>query len=295
MKEEFNFKECPKQRDILPYLILELHKLGGEARKRDVVDGLAKLFDLSDEILEETLGSGAPKFNNTVAWAREQLRQTGYIDNETYGIWGLTQKGRGAAKQLESRARKDLDAFRGSVSEEARTQKEKTGDNGKDGEGDTPAPETGEDDHEERLRQRLRQDLEKVKEIDPYAFERLCAGLLRTSGYVDVEVTKRSSDGGIDGLGFLTIGLIRFKIVFQAKRHKKPVGPGDLQKFATAKRKANAEKAIFITTSKFTKGAEETAGDDSIDLINGENLMRLLFEMEVGYRKILDDDFLRKL
>ena len=35
--------------------------------------------------------------------------------------------------------------------------------------------------------------------MDPTAFERLCQRVLRESGFVEVEVTGRSGDGGIDG------------------------------------------------------------------------------------------------
>ena len=58
---------------------------------------------------------------------------------------------------------------------------------------------------------------------------------------------------------------------------------------------AQAEKALFITTSDFTKEAKDIAEQHGIELINGEKLMGLLFEKEIGYRKILDDDFLKNL
>lgn len=39
--------------------------------------------------------------------------------------------------------------------------------------------------------------------MDPYGFERLAQRVLRECGFTQVEVTKKSGDGGIDGTGKL--------------------------------------------------------------------------------------------
>lgn len=294
MPEEFNFDECPNQRFILPYLILELHKLGGEARKRDVVDGLANLFDLSDEIREEKTPKGHLKFDTTVAFARLQLKHIDYIDSKAHGVWQLTQRGREAIKELDSREAEILNAFRKEADDERKKIQEKRR---KEREAD-PGGELPEQEFEEdEIEIRLMQDLNKIKSIDPYAFERLCVQLLRTSNYEGVDVTKRSKDGGIDGFGYLTIDLIRFKIVFQAKRYRdtSKVGPDHIDALFGAQHRANAEKALLITTSDFTQEAKKRALELGIELIDGRDLMRHLFEKEIGYRKILDDDFLKNL
>lgn len=54
--------------------------------------------------------------------------------------------------------------------------------------------------------------------MDPYAFERLTQRVLRECGFTQVEVTKKSGDGGIDGTGKLRInGIFSFNIAFQCK------------------------------------------------------------------------------
>lgn len=51
-------------------------------------------------------------------------------------------------------------------------------------------------------------------------FERLSQRLLRESGFVQVAVTGRSGDGGIDGYGTLQVNpLVSFKVLFQCKRY----------------------------------------------------------------------------
>ena len=54
--------------------------------------------------------------------------------------------------------------------------------------------------------------------MDPYGFERLAQRVLRECGFTQVEVTKKSGDGGIDGTGKLKInGIFSFNVAFQCK------------------------------------------------------------------------------
>jgi len=296
--EQLNFSECPSMKILLPYVILVLHKLGGSGKRQEVVDELARLLDLSDEILEETNPkSSEPKFRNTVAWARKSLVDAEYIDNTTYGLWELTQSGREVVKILESRKRSILDNFRIKVIQKSREtieRRRQSEDNiiqGKLEEIDIELK--GEYDEERSL---TITDLEKLKKLDPYKFERLCVRLLKAAGYEDVEVTSKSRDGGLDGIGFLTIDLIRFKVIFQAKCYTTiKVKPKEIDELAGVQFREKAEKALFITTSDFTQEATKRAFDHCIELISGEKLIKLLFNYEVGYRKMLDEEFLEKL
>jgi len=294
--EQLNFSECPSMKILLPYVILVLHKLGGSGKRQEVVDELARLLDLSDEILEETNPkSSEPKFRNTVAWARKSLVDAGYVDNTTYGLWELTQSGREIVKELESRKLSVLDNFRATVAQKTKEKEKK--DVSIQDELEKLKKQDQEDNKEKNHTIR---DLEKIKTLDPHAFERLCVRLLRAVGYEDVDVTPKSKDGGIDGIGFLSVGLIRFKVVFQAKCFKDTkVGSKDIDALAGAKQRKQAEKALIITTSDFTSDAKKHAYDYCIETINGEELRELLYDHEVGYKrvynKILDEEFLEKL
>ena len=106
----------------------------------------------------------------------------------------------------------------------------------------------------------------------------------------DMEVTKRTSDGGIDGEGAVTVGLISFKVVMQAKRYNpsNKVNEKELRDFLGAIAKARAEKAMFITTSTFAPAATEVAKDHSITLIDGVKLLKLMKENDVFYSKKLN-------
>jgi restriction endonuclease Mrr len=74
-----------------------------------------------------------------------------------------------------------------------------------------------------------------TQKLAPAAFERLVQRLLRESGFTHVEITGRSGDGGIDGRGIARMhGLLSFHVLFQCKRYKGAVGPGEIRDFRGA-------------------------------------------------------------
>ena len=76
-------------------------------------------------------------------------------------------------------------------------------------------------------------------------FERLSQRLLREAGFIQVVVTGRSGDGGIDGHGTLQINpLVSFKVVFQCKRYAKSVSPSHVRDFRGAMT-GRADKGII--------------------------------------------------
>ncbi|MEZ5477461.1 MAG: restriction endonuclease [Thiolinea sp.] len=91
-----------------------------------------------------------------------------------------------------------------------------------------------------------------TKELSPDAFERLAQRLLRESGFVQVEVTGRTGDGGIDGKGIARIhGFMSFHVIFQCKKYQGSVSAGEIRDFRGAM-VGRADKGLFITTGTFT-------------------------------------------
>ena len=121
--------------------------------------------------------------------------------------------------------------------------------------------------------------------MPPDAFERLCQRLLRKSGFIEVAVTGRSGDGGIDGHGIIRLaGLISFPVVFQCKRYTNNVSAGTVRDFRGAM-VGRADKGLILTTGGFTRDAHREATRDGappIDLIDGELLMDRLKELGLG-------------
>ncbi len=289
-KEKFDFKKSPSLKFILPYLLLVLHRLGGTARNGEVTEELISLFNLSDEVIEEkTPKIKAPAFSNKVAFGRWYLKHAGYLAVPKLGTCQLTESGKEKIKELEEGGKDVLDKFRQEVKQKVReirkTKKEKEEHSLPDEKDELESEETPEE-------SMFRRDLEKIKNLNPYAFERLCARILKAVGYEDVEATKKSKDGGIDGIGYLSLGLIRFKVVFQAKKFEDiKVSTKDISALAGTMTLAKAEKAIFITTSYFTRDARKVALEYGIELVNGEKLMELLYKYEIGYSKNFDEEF----
>jgi restriction system protein len=126
--------------------------------------------------------------------------------------------------------------------------------------------------------------LECLLKMTPAAFERLCQRILRESGFIKVEVTGRSGDGGIDGIGVLRLNLLSFHVFFQCKRWKGSVGASVIRDFRGAM-VGRADKGLVMTTGTFSTDARREAtrdGAPAIDLVDGETLCELLKGLKIG-------------
>ncbi len=127
--------------------------------------------------------------------------------------------------------------------------------------------------------------MEALRGMTPAGFERLIQRMLRESGFIHVEVTGRTGDGGIDGQGILRLGgLISFNVIFQCKKWQNSVGAGVVRDFRGAM-VGRADKGLIITTGTFTKDAEKEAARDgapAIDLIDGDLLAEKLKQLSLG-------------
>ncbi|MFV9989284.1 MAG: restriction endonuclease [Coxiella endosymbiont of Dermacentor nuttalli] len=126
-----------------------------------------------------------------------------------------------------------------------------------------------------------------IEEMSPDAFERLTQRLLCESGFIHVEVTGRTGDGGIDGKGITRInGLMSFHVVFQCKKYKGSVSAPEIRNFRGAT-VGRADRGMFITTESFTKAAIEEANRDGvapIGLVDGNQLADKLKELCLGVK-----------
>lgn len=122
-------------------------------------------------------------------------------------------------------------------------------------------------------------------EVPPDGFERLYQRLLRESGFIQVAVTGRSGDGGIDGHGVRRLAdLLSFLVIFQCKRYRNTVSAGTIKDFRGAM-VGRADNGLIITTGSFTRDASLEATRDGappIDLIEGEQLMDKLKDPRLG-------------
>ena len=120
--------------------------------------------------------------------------------------------------------------------------------------------------------------------MSPTSFEKLCQRVLRESGFTQVEITGRSGDGGIDGIGVLRIALLSFQVFFQCKRYKGSVGAPVIRDFRGAM-VVRTDKGLLMTTGSFTPEAKREATRDGapvLDLIDGDSLCTILKDLSLG-------------
>jgi restriction system protein len=265
--------EIPPYDQLMLPLFTALKELGGSASIAEIDEYVGEHSGLPAESLD--LPHNAEKSNQTefqyrLAWARTYLKKAGLIENSSRGVWVITPD------------KRDVPTFDPAeiVRHVRELHKQERAERNQDDDlsdaDDAPA-ET------DAWRQILHQVL--TTEIDPAAFERLVQRLLRESGFIHVEVTGRSGDGGIDGKGIARInGMLSFHVHFQCKRYQGSVSASHIRDFHGAM-VGRADKGLFITTGTFTRDAirESTRdGAPPLDLIDGDQLADKLKELNLG-------------
>ena len=125
-------------------------------------------------------------------------------------------------------------------------------------------------------------------QLDPQDFEELITTLLSKMGFSEVSRTPYGGDGGVDVRGIMTVhDAIHIKLAVQAKRWKANVQSPVVQQLRGSL--GTDERGLIVTTSNFSKGARDEATRSSshtpIDLIDGDQLVSLLVEYNLGVRK----------
>ena len=139
--------------------------------------------------------------------------------------------------------------------------------------------------HANTVRDRLHR---RLQDMDPFAFEHLIKRLLEEMDYQNVEVTSRSSDGGVDVVADIEVGITSIREVVQAKRHRRAIQRKDLDALRGSLYRFDAVRGTIVTTSRFSKGTQDAAfgtGAAPITLVDGEKLVDLLIEHGIGVRK----------
>jgi restriction system protein len=246
---------------------------GGSLTIEEMEDEVAERLHLSDEARAIPHGDGRrSQFQYDLAWTRTYLKWAGAVENSERAVWRLTPRGREMSEEeLRGLWKKIVSEQR--AKRKARAQ---VGDaeNVTEEEGIAEPPELS---WKERL-------IDVLLTLDSSAFERLAQRLLRESGFTKVEVTGKSGDGGIDGVGVLRINLLSFHVLFQCKRFKGSVGASVVRDFRGAM-VGRADKGLILTTGTFTADARREAtrdGAPAIHLIDGDSLCDLLRATKIG-------------
>ena len=254
---------------------------------------------LPDELLKQETKSGDILILNRIGWAKAYLKEGGFLHQPVRGQVQITEKGLRTLKK-GTLTLKDLKSDSDYI--ECQKQKPKNNNHAQskisDGDESTPQDliDQGFDAVEKDVKSEL---LNKLKDLDPYYFEKVIMILLHKMGYGKFEETKKSNDGGIDGvINQDQLGLE--KIYIQAKRYtENKVRELDIRNFIGAM-SGDTKKGVFVTTSCFDESAIRKAKEahHKIILLDGPMLCDLMYQHGVGvqikdtyYLKELDIDF----
>lgn len=253
----------PKYDDLFNPLLVALHNLGSSASIAELEQSVAQILKLTEADLEKPHDGNRTKFSYNLAWARTYLKRFGLIENSARGVWALTAAGQKTSSVSKQEVKK-------LVQEEDRRNRDKV------------------DSHEVLEPEEIGWEadaLSALKKMPPDAFERLCQRVLRESGFIQVEVTGKSGDGGIDGRGVVKLGaILSFHVHFQCKRYKDTVSASVIRDFRGAM-VGRADKGIILTTGTFTREAKAEAlrdGAPPLDLIDGDEFVQMLKFYQLG-------------
>ena len=261
----------PQYHELMWPALQATKELGGSATVGEMNERAIKSAGISEEQQAVPHGEDGrmSEVEYRLHWARTHLKGIGALENSARGVWAVTDRGRSIS---EPEMRTATKAWRDSFRERrlARRNSEAAGAEGEDEAGEEGA-------WKDQLIARLLQ-------LPPDGFERLAQRILREAGFVNVTVTGKSGDGGIDGAGTYRLSLVSFPVYFQCKRYKGAVTPGAVRDFRGAMA-GRGEKGLLITTGSFTRDAQAEATRDGappVELIDGDRLCDLLREFRLG-------------
>jgi restriction system protein len=279
-----------------------------EVKIGDVIESLADKFALTlDERAELIPSGGQSVFSNRIHWAKTYLKQAGLVESAKRGHFKATERGKTLAGDptvtinnkflrtfpefLAFQSRGKIDAVEPYVEASVVNS----------------SPEEALREAYERINDTIANELlDRLRLGTPAFFERSIVSLLLAMGYGGSSedagrAIGQSGDDGVDGvIDQDPLGVDQ--IYIQAKRYAElsPVGPAAIREFFGSLSLKKAQKGIFVTTSSFTKSAQDTARQlgGRIVLIDAAQLGRLMVRYNVGCRdqeilniKRVDEDF----
>ena len=292
--------ELPKFHETFLPILETLDKEGTLSSRELVAKVKLNYYDsLPAELKQEKTRSGKNILIDRIHWGKSYLKLAKYLSYPKRGFVELSSKGRAQLKTgvmtldiLKSDA--DWIAHYDSVINKKSESSPKQLDL------DNSSPQDLIDSGFSAIESEVKTELlERLKDIDPYYFEKVILILLKKMGYGDFIETSKSNDHGIDGIiNEDKLGLE--KIYTQAKRYSdNKVREKDIRNFIGAM-SGDTRKGVFITTSSFDQGAINKAKEahHTIILIDGTQLSELMLQYNVGVQvkttyevKEIDHDF----
>lgn len=303
IKDYIDKRQTSQRQNVLAVCVLwVLYGLGGKGHISDVTqlvkDNMVDFEDAENYLAKTVSGKKDGKENlqidNDIAFARNRLRILGIIKKPIKydGIWELEdsitiEKYIRGLSNLDTEEETKNELFE-DLQQAVEKDNKKNRDTKKNTQKNTYSAPQEQDSNDD-----IKQDqdfinaenelLEKIvgKYTDkPFEFEFLCVELVNK---IDADIlekkwikTQDTRDGGVDGVGYYNVGILKFKAILQVKIQDQNVTRQKIVEFLGTIQDHNADKGVFITTSDFTKDARELAEKHNITIINGRQLARYM-------------------
>ena len=271
---------------------------------------LAAKIGLTDQDRAERIPSGSRVFDNRVHWAVTYLVQAGCVERPRRGIVTITDRGRDVLREHQDKVDGSvLEQFPEFIEFKNRAGKKSKRNEETQRVAASPMPATP----KERLSEAVEEAdsavadelIRRIREREPTFLEDVVLDLLTAMGYGGregaAEHLGRSGDEGLDGvIRQDALGLDR--VYVQAKRYaaERAIGRPEIQAFVGALHGAQADRGVFIATSRFTNEARDYADrvNARLVLIGAQELGDLLVRHNVGvqveetfFLKEVDEDY----
>ena len=272
--------------------VLRYLKESGPTHQSKLKEALGKIENLTQDEINQTSEKGTNIFSSRIHWALQYLYQSGAVDRPSKATYAINEMGTNLLSKYPTEIKPEvLEDTEGYVSWGVRarsSQADKPKVSIASG-GETPTENI--ESAIQKLEDSLAQELiTRIMQATPKFLEQIILVLLGKMGYGDgndsLEHLGGSGDEGLDGvINQDRLGLQ--KIYIQAKRYKQGnnIGRPEVQKFMGALAGQGASGGVFITTSEFSREAEQYVAKNMtprIILIDGFELGRLLVKHEVG-------------
>lgn len=274
--------------------LLQFASDGFEHHVREATEALADYFNLTEQERNERMSNGQKNiFYDRLQWANTYLKKAGLLKSVSRGVFQITQDGYDALASNPTHIdREFLMHYPSFVEFSTPSSSEIESSSDTDVTDETSTPQETLQSSFQRIKSHLRQELlEQIMSCSPSFFEQLVVDLLLAMGYGRSlegagKIVGRSGDGGIDGI--ISEDKLGFDVIYvQAKRWEpdSTVGRPTVQAFAGSLLGQGVTKGVLITTSKFSREAEEYARNTQqlrIILIDGQQLAELMIDHDIG-------------
>jgi restriction system protein len=289
--------------------VLASLKRNGKMHRRENMEDVAKVENLSPEELALKTPKGTGIFRSRVHWAQAFLAQAGAVSRPQRGYLEITERG---LKLLAENPQ----GFKAKKFHEFPDYADAWSGRNASGEQSNGVLETHDSEvtPQERIESAVSEIestlaadiVQRVRNLSPKFLEIVVLELLHAMGYgaseTSIEHVGGPGDEGVDGIIHQdTLGLQR--IYVQAKRYKaeNSIGRPDIQKFVGALAGQGASGGVFITTSSFSADAKDYASKNlnaRVVLIDGAEFGLLMVRHGIGVQKLktysivdIDEDY----